>query len=167
MLTIEQGDCLQMKGISPIIATVLLIAFTVAVAGLLSTWLTGFTSSTSKQVSDSSSITLSCSYGGVSFGSLRFNSSTLYIAGDLENTGTVSLGNFSLQIIYANKSISNYLLCTSGGVGSNCTAKNISLLPRDLITFNVPTSSTYETIRVSTNCSSVFDAATSSEVSIV
>lgn len=156
-----------MKGISPLIATVLLIAFTVAVAGLLSTWLTGFTSQSTKQVSESSSTTLSCSYGGVSFGSLKFSSGTSTIAGNIENTGTVSLGNISIQVIYANKSISTYLLCLSGGVGSNCTAKNMSISPRDLVTFNVSTSSTYDTIRVSTNCSSVYDTANSGDVSIV
>jgi flagellin-like protein len=35
-----------MKGISPMIATILLIAFTVAVGGIISVWLTGFTRTT-------------------------------------------------------------------------------------------------------------------------
>ena len=40
-----------MKGISPMIATVLLIAFTVAVGGIVSIWLTGFTRTTTSSVS--------------------------------------------------------------------------------------------------------------------
>jgi flagellin-like protein len=156
-----------MKGISPLVATVLLIAFTVAVAGMLSTWLTGFTSSTSKQVSDSSSTTLSCSYGGISLGSLKYGSSSSSLAGNIENTGTVSLGNVSIQIVYTNKTVGNYFLATQNGVGINSSnaVKNISLIPRDLITFNVTAQSNYELVRVSTNCSSVFDSATAGEIS--
>lgn len=156
---------MQMKGISPLVATVLLIAFTVAVAGLLSSWLTGFTSSTTQQVAQSSSNTLSCSYGGLSLGSLKYSSSNVTLTGNIENTGTVSLGNFSISIIYSNKTVSQYLLCTIGGIGSNCTAKNISLSPRDILTFSLPVSSTYDTIRVSSNCSSVYGQATSGDVS--
>lgn len=154
-----------MKGISPLVATVLLIAFTVAVAGLLSNWLTGFTSQTTQQVATSSTNTLSCSYGGISLGSLKFSSTSNTLAGNIENTGTVSLGNVSLQIIYSNKTVANYFLCTVGGVANNCTSKNISIIPRDLITFNVSAQSTYETLRIATNCSGVFDSATSGEIS--
>ena len=39
-----------MKGISPMIAIVLLIAFTVAVGGILSLWLTGYTTTTTGSV---------------------------------------------------------------------------------------------------------------------
>ena len=155
-----------MKGISPLVATVLLIAFTVAVAGLLSNWLTGFASQTTQQVGTSSSNTLSCSYGGVSLGSLKFSSSSNTISGNIENTGTVSLGNVSLQIIYSNKTVANYLLCTVSGVANNCTAKNISLIPRDLVTFNISAQNTYESLRIATNCSGVFDTATTGEISV-
>lgn len=156
---------MQMKGISPLVATVLLIAFTVAMAGLLSTWLTGFTSSTTQQVTQSSGNTLSCSYGGLSLGSLQYSSTSGTLSGNIENTGTVSLGNFSISIIYSNKTVGQYLLCSVGGVGANCTAKNISLVPRDIFTFNLSVSSSYDTIRVASNCSSVFDQATSGDVS--
>jgi len=156
-----------MKGISPLVATVLLIAFTVAVAGLLSNWLTGFASQSAQQVSSSSSVTLSCTYGGVSLGNLKYNSTQNNMTGYIENTGTVSIGNLSLQIIYTNKTIVTYNLCSIGSIGSNCTAKNISLSPRDVITFSVPSQNNYETLRVATNCSSVYDTATSAEISSV
>lgn len=41
-----------MKGISPIIATILLIAFAVSVAALVSVWLTGFTGDTTEMTSE-------------------------------------------------------------------------------------------------------------------
>ncbi len=37
-----------MKGLSPIVATIVLIAFAVAIGGLVSIWLTGFASSTTE-----------------------------------------------------------------------------------------------------------------------
>jgi flagellin-like protein len=41
-----------MKGISPIIATVLLISFAVGVAGIVSIWLTGFTGDTTEMTTE-------------------------------------------------------------------------------------------------------------------
>lgn len=150
------------KGISPLIATVLLIAFTVGVAGIISTWLTGFTQQSTKQVGEQSNIEVTCSYGGISLSSLRYGSNTM--AGNIENTGSISLGNITLQIIYSNKTVDKYTLCLVSAVGNNCTTANISIGARELITFNVSTSSTYDKIRVYTNCSKVYATATSSDV---
>ncbi|MFH0710956.1 MAG: hypothetical protein V1944_00060 [Candidatus Aenigmatarchaeota archaeon] len=49
-----------MKGISAMIATVLLIAFTVAIGGVMSIWLTGLTSTQQQQVSNQSSAQVKC-----------------------------------------------------------------------------------------------------------
>jgi flagellin-like protein len=50
-----------MKGISPMIAIVLLIAFTVALGGVLSVWLTGLTTTQTQQVTNQSSSQVKCS----------------------------------------------------------------------------------------------------------
>jgi flagellin-like protein len=50
-----------MKGISPMIAVVLLIAFTVALGGVLSVWLTGLTTTQTQQVTNQSSSQVKCS----------------------------------------------------------------------------------------------------------
>jgi flagellin-like protein len=42
----------MMKGLSPVVATVLLIAFAVAIAGLVAIWLTGFATSTTEFTSE-------------------------------------------------------------------------------------------------------------------
>jgi flagellin-like protein len=54
---------MNMKGISAIIATVLLVAFTVAVAGILSMWATTLTVSQTQTVSNQSSGQALCSPG--------------------------------------------------------------------------------------------------------
>jgi flagellin-like protein len=43
-----------MKGISPMLATILLVAFTVAVGGLISVWMTSFTRTTQSNVESAS-----------------------------------------------------------------------------------------------------------------
>jgi flagellin-like protein len=48
------------KGISPMIAVVLLIAFTVAVGGIVSLWLTSFTSTTQQSVGSASTNQTKC-----------------------------------------------------------------------------------------------------------
>jgi flagellin-like protein len=49
-----------MKGISPMIATVLLIAFTVAIGGLISVWITGMTNTQTAQVTNQSASQVKC-----------------------------------------------------------------------------------------------------------
>jgi flagellin-like protein len=49
-----------MKGISAMIATVLLIAFTIAIGGIVSVWLTGLTTTQTQQVSNQSSAQAKC-----------------------------------------------------------------------------------------------------------
>jgi flagellin-like protein len=48
------------KAISPMIATILLIAFTVAVGGIISVWLTGYTRTTSAAVSTATEDQVKC-----------------------------------------------------------------------------------------------------------
>jgi len=49
-----------MKGVSPLIATVLLIAFTLSIAGLLGGWLSGLTKTQTETLEKSSQETMNC-----------------------------------------------------------------------------------------------------------
>ncbi|MCS7135077.1 MAG: hypothetical protein NZ893_01390 [Candidatus Aenigmarchaeota archaeon] len=49
-----------MKGVSPLIATVLLIAFTLSIAGLLGGWLSGLTKTQTETIEKSSEETMNC-----------------------------------------------------------------------------------------------------------
>jgi len=152
-----------MKGISPLIATVLLIAFTVATAGLLSSWLMSFTKTSSETVTQQSTTQLVCSYGGIGLSSLKYSNNRMN--GTIENTQTISLGNITVQIIYTNQSTITSKLCLVGSVANSCDVANISISPRESVSFSIPASSAYQTIRVYTNCSNVYDSAASSDVS--
>ena len=50
----------KMKGISPLIAAVLLIAFTVAIATLVMGWFSTFTRTTTTSVTNSTSLAINC-----------------------------------------------------------------------------------------------------------
>jgi len=151
------------KGISAIIATVLLIAFTVAVAGILSGWLTSFTNLFTQNVKEQSDTQLTCSYGGISLNSLKFSGG--YLSGNIDNTRTVSLGGLTIQIIFTNKTIQNVKLCSTGTTTVSCSVANASLTPRETTTFNITTTSNYDIIKIYTNCSDVYDQVNSGDVS--
>ena len=146
-----------MKGISPLIASVLLIAFTLAIAGIYSGWLTSFTKDTADTVKKRSDVRVTCSYGGISLSSLQYNTtaSNGNISGTVENTDIVDLGDIDIEIFFTN---STRLL-----VDYNKTLK-----PGEKDTFSVRiNATTYDKVRAKTNCSNVFDELTSSYVTQV
>lgn len=154
-----------MKGISALIATVLLIAFTVGTAGIISVWLTGFTKEQTGTIGDQASTSVLCSYGGINLRNLRFNGTTGLLNGSIENTGTIVLGSISLQILYTNASDQKNPLCKVGSQSVNCSTANLTLSAREMSSFSVSIASNYDKIRTYTNCSSVYDEAASTEVS--
>ncbi|MFH8132172.1 MAG: archaellin/type IV pilin N-terminal domain-containing protein [Candidatus Aenigmatarchaeota archaeon] len=157
---------MPVKGISPLVATVLLIAFTVASAAIISFWLLPFLSSFSKTTSEEAEIQLKCSRGGVYLFDLNYNLSSSSLSGKIENTGSVSLGNFALQIVYLNYTTEKIELCFSGGTVVACENSNLTLLPRNIISFSVLLPNNYDIITLTTNCSvyGVYDRVTRDEI---
>jgi flagellin-like protein len=151
-----------MKGISPMIATVLLIAFTVAIGGIISIWLTTYTTTTTETISKESETRMTCMYAGIALRNLKFNNS--YLTGNIENTGSIKLSDINLHIIYQNASVEKIPLCLIGGIAKSCSTSNITLSQRDLISFNVSAGSNYDKIRVTSNCAEGTDEAERSEV---
>jgi len=146
------------KGISPFIATVLLIAFAIAVAGIFSGWLSSFTQTTTEEVQEHSEKRVTCSYGGIALEDLEYNQTSANFSGKVENTDIIVLGDIDFEIFYTDASRTKLDL-------------NMTLLPGEKNTFNqnVTKMNTtgYDKIRVITNCSNVYDEATSSDVSEV
>ncbi len=147
------------KGLSPLIATVLLIAFTVAVAGIVSAWITGFTKTSTTTVGDTATTELICSYGHISLSSMSYCSNR--IAGIITNIGQVTLGNITLQELYTNQTTTTLYLCKSGSAVVTCSgASNLTLVPRESVAFNISIgNSNYGTARIYTNCSSSYAEA--------
>ena len=151
-----------MKGISPFIATVLLIAFTIVIAGVVNFWLTSFTKTTTEVISEETSTQIICQYGGILLKSLAYNNP--YLTGTTENTGSILLGNLNLEILYLNLTRENIHLCLIGSTAKSCTTSNITLSARESIQFNVSIGSNYDKIKIITNCTSIYDMAERNEV---
>ncbi|HLC76960.1 MAG TPA: archaellin/type IV pilin N-terminal domain-containing protein [archaeon] len=90
-----------MKGISPLIASVLLIAFTVSIATLVSGWFSTLTRSTTTTVSNKTSESISCSNAQISIedvyisaGSVATGSARVIV----KNNGYTTIGVNGLQI---------------------------------------------------------------------
>ncbi|MEM7826610.1 MAG: archaellin/type IV pilin N-terminal domain-containing protein [Candidatus Aenigmatarchaeota archaeon] len=147
-----------MKGISPLIAAVLLIAFTVSVSLIISGWFTSLTRSTTENISNRSAQSIECSYGGINI--RRPCKSGENITGIIENTGSVDLSNIGMEILYSNGSSRNYNY-TQLGFSSN------SLLVGNQQYFNVELGASLSDIiliRVKTNCPQVDDEIESSTI---
>jgi flagellin-like protein len=156
------------KGISPLIATVLLIAFTVAVAGIISVWLTGFAKITTSTVGSQANIEIICNNGQISFSNLIYCSTSGYLSGDISNSGTIALGNITMQIIYTNGTQHPKLYLSLIGSSTNTSTAccgNLTISSAEKYRFNTSVSSNYDKIRVITNCTAkVTDEADSSDV---
>ena len=142
------------KGISPFIASVLLIAFAITVASIYSGWITGFTKETTEEVKEKSEKRVTCSYGGVALDDLEYNSTSGNLTGMIENTDIIPLGNIDLEIFYNNATREKKDL-------------NMELEPGEKNTFNQAINDNYDKVRIYTNCSNVYDELSSSDVSSV
>ncbi len=116
------------KGVSPLIAAVLLIAFTMAVAAILTAWVTTFTQDTASQVGNESEQLISCSYAGVSVFDANWDGSNVDVT--VANTGTVDLNNVSIYA-FRDASIQGQAFITnleSGAIDSG-TISSVSQIP--------------------------------------
>ncbi len=149
----------MVKGLSPLIATVLLIAFTVAVAGIVSTWLTGFTKTSTETVGDTATDELICSYGHIALSDMLYCRSR--VSGVITNTGQIVLGNITLQELFENQTTTTFYLCKAGSTVITCGGQsNLTLTAREAVSFNISIGNTnFATTRIFTNCSSTFAEA--------
>ena len=92
---------MERKGISPLIAAVLLIAFTMAVAAILTAWVTSFTQRTTEDVGNTSEQLVSCSFAGLSiYDAILGTDDSMTIS--MANTGTKDLNGVSVVIFHSN-----------------------------------------------------------------
>jgi len=148
-----------MKGVSPLVASVLLIAFTIAVASLFSGWITSFTKVTTEEVQEQSEKKVTCSYGGIALDNVKYNKTSGNMSGTVENTDLITLGNIDFEIFYANS--------TREKLDLNMETEPSERKPFNRQVLGMNISNNYNTIRVITNCSNVYDEISSSDVSEV
>lgn len=90
------------KGVSPLIASVLLIAFTLSIGAFMSTWLQDITKKQTSEATESSKP--ECQYASLNIQNISFTNTTTKLRIDVENTGTKSVAIRSIRIIYSNDS---------------------------------------------------------------
>lgn len=143
------------KGVSPFLATVLLIAFAISVAAVFGGWLSSFTQTTTEEVQEHSEKRVTCSYGGIALEDLEYNKTIANFSGKIENTDIIVLGNIDFEIFYTDASRTKLDLNMTLDAGEkNSFNQNV----------NKMNTTVYNKIRVISNCSNVYDEATSSDV---
>jgi archaellum component FlaF (FlaF/FlaG flagellin family) len=150
----------MLKGVSEMIAVVLIIAFTVAVGGILSVWILAFSRQQSATVGTEAQLSVFCSYARVAFSDVKYCSTTSRISGNIKNTGSVLLGEVKMNIILTNGTVLDYPLCEVDTKVIECSTANLTISVGGIETFNLTTSSNYNIIRVITNCSAYSGGAT-------
>ncbi len=99
---------MKRKGLSPLIATVLLVAFTMAVAIILSNWVLDYSRTQTQILNEKGSKQVGCSSAWLAFEGPVYNSTMKKFSVEVINQGNVPLGNFKMIIIYNNGSSSEY-----------------------------------------------------------
>ncbi len=144
-----------MKGISPLIAAVLLIAFTVAIATLIMGWFSTLTRSTTTTVSNKTTEAVACSNAQISIedvyitaGSLATGSARVIV----KNTGFTMLAINSAQLY--NTTGHNF----STGFSSVSSFSAGSIQTISLTNVSVPTCpTTFSKAIVTSNCGGISD----------
>lgn len=125
-----------MKGLSPLIATVLLIGFTVAVAGIISVWLSGTTRTQTEIIGDQATIQSQCVGSSLVVKEVRRSGAQVNVTYVLE-TGSEGLSNVTVEGIAAGNSTKNgpfYTNVTMKPGESNSTSFNISpIAPLEIV----------------------------------
>jgi len=88
---------MKKKGVSPLIATVLLIAFTMAIAGILALWARSFVGERTGQISSQEKC-----IGALDVYDLKFDNGT--ITTRIRNDGSINLNDIRADVTYADPS---------------------------------------------------------------
>lgn len=140
-----------MKAISPIMATVLLIALVIVTAGIVNTWVYNFTKTSTKDIKKEAV----CVKAEISLNSLRYCNN--FLSGIIYNDGPIALGNLTVYIIYQNASQQKFELNDSAG-------NKLALNAGYLATFNISASSNYDSVIILTNCTEKIDKKERNEI---
>ncbi|MDI6806800.1 MAG: hypothetical protein QMD14_03225 [Candidatus Aenigmarchaeota archaeon] len=144
-----------MKGISPLIAVVLLIAFTIVIGGILLLWARGFVGEPLLEAKERAEEEIECAYGYIELSDLEYCEPPKLL-GSIINRGTIKLKNLTIFVIYPAPTLpAEFPLCTDGMKIFNCSVANLSIDINELYRFNISTSSGFDEVRITTHCPGV------------
>jgi len=151
------------KAISPLIATVLLIAFTMTIAVLVQNFFTGFFSAQQSSTTEKATATLNCAYAKLKINSISYNGTSAAlkarITNENQNSKDSALANITFSVIMQDGSSSSYNTASGDS--------NPTLFPGET-DFYFNTSVTggcnITAVYVSSNCPNARDTATASGI---
>ncbi len=132
-----------MKGISPLIATILLIAFTVAVGGIVSIWISGYSKTQTTQVTQTSNDQVTCnSVISISTYNPTFNNAAI---------------GFRISYDYGTLNLTNPTVSLTCGTNTTNTSVGTTIVPGQLIAGNISNTActsltSISFVRVVANC---------------
>ena len=91
-----------MKGISPLVASVLLIAITMSIAGILAFWVSSYTTQTLPTVNRTAE---ECRYSNFEIYSCNLNISSSTITLTLHNIGQYEIINLTSYVVFVNNTV--------------------------------------------------------------
>lgn len=94
------------KGVSPLVATALLIAIAISAALIVSAWLIPFVRDTTRDIERKNDI--DCSYASVYVREIRYNCALGKAFLLVENNGDVKLNGFKMNVLYGDASSATY-----------------------------------------------------------
>jgi len=97
------------KGISPLIAAIILIAFVIAVGNVVGPWFMDFIEERTDQVTEKGREDVKCGYAGLHLNKVTRNqtSDNVTLTSEVENTENVELTNFRIELTHEDGTISN------------------------------------------------------------
>jgi flagellin-like protein len=128
------------KGISPLVASVLLIAATMSIAGILAYWASSFVSKQTETF-ENQTVTSECNYADFKIYSCSYNSSSRRLIMILENTRDVTLKNLNVFIFYSNSTVSPPI------------SLNDTLVANQFKSFSLENIDDFSSLTVNTQCS--------------
>lgn len=142
------------KGLSPIIASVLLIAFSLAIAALLGGWFTSLTKTETETIEESATTTVNCTKAVMDIISVSCNSTSNEFRLALNNLGSIELYDLST---YAKIGIEDYQNSTGGPNSTNVWGPGEQIILRYGCTGYCSQNATVGKVRVSAgSCGNVY-----------
>lgn len=152
---------MKTKAISPLIATVLLIAFTITIANIIAVFYTGFLNSQQTSSSEKSKTTLNCAWSALKINSAAYNGTSgalrMRVTNEDKSTNDFALTNITFSVIKQD---------SSAVYPATCNCADESLLPGDTKFYSAQVAGgcNITSIYVSANCQNAKDSITSSGI---
>ena len=132
----------MLKGISPLVATVLLIAVTMTLSGIIAFWGSSFVRTTLPAENQTQTIQ-ACIGGSIKLISQSYNSSTNVLSLTFYNDGTQKLSLTNITFIYSDRAETKL-------INSEISPAQVLVKIIDNVTSN------YDSFLISTNCPNIY-----------